>query len=151
MNAGAKDSWCNPRVMAVAIARWCLGILFLFLAVGKFRMGIQTFVNGMTRPFEKTWLPSVLLNIFGHVLPFWEITVGVFLVLGLFRNATLFATGVLLLCLTFGQVVLGQNVQIIFFNTAYTFMAAALLFLGDYDRWVLFPRPAQKATDKTQP
>jgi len=63
--------------------------------------------------------------------------------LGLFRNITLFVTGLLLIALTFGQIVLGQP-QVVFFNTVYVFLAAALLFVGRFDYWVIFPRPGAR-------
>lgn len=134
-----SSKWCDPRAMAVALGRWVIGILFLFFGIGKFTMGVGIFAKGMAQPFEKTWLPPILLNTFGHVLPFCEVILGALLILGLFRNATLFVTGLLLIVLTFGQVLLGQA-QVVFFNTIYTFLVAALLFLADYDRWVIFPR-----------
>ena len=130
---------CDPRAMAIALGRWVMGILFLFFGIGKFTMGVGNFARGMAQPFEKTWLPPILLNAFGYVLPFCEVILGALLILGLFRNATLFATGLLLIALTFGQVLLGQA-QVVFFNTTYTFLVAGLLFLADYDCWVLFPR-----------
>ena len=116
-------------------------------------MGVGNFADMMVKSFEKSWLPPGLVSVFDHVLPFWEVIVGALLLLGLFRNAALFATGVLLIILTFGQVVLGQadvvfnnvyNVGYTFFavfnNVGFTFMVAALLYLADYDQWVLFPR-----------
>ena len=141
-----SNPWCDPRARALALARWVMGILFLFFGIGKFTMGVGNFARGMAQPFEKTWLPPILLNTFGHILPFCEVILGALLILGLFRNVTLFATGLLLIALTFGQVLLGQA-QVVFFNTTYTFLVAALLFLADYDRLVLFPR---QRTDKSQ-
>ncbi len=148
MSNAADCRACYPQAAAVALGRWCLGLIFLFFGIGKLA-DVVGFAANLVKQFEKTWLPPLLLNIFGHVLPFWETIVGTLLILGIFRNVTLSATGVLLLVLTFGQIVLGQP-QVVFFNTVYTFLAAGLLFLERYDRWVLFPR-AQTAIERTQP
>jgi len=129
---------CDPRAAAVALGRWVLGILFLFFGIAKLA-NVSGFAEGLGRQFEKTFLPAVLVSIFGYVLPFIEATLGVLLLSGLFRNIALFATGALLILLTFGQVLLGQP-QVVFFNTSYVFMTALLLFLSEYDLWVLFPR-----------
>ncbi len=130
---------CDPRAAATALGRWCLGIVFLFFGIAKFAGGVTGFARHLSTEYQKSWLPAPLVSGFGHLLPFLEVLLGVFLLLGLFRNATLFATGVLLIILTFGQVVAGQG-QTVFFNTCYVFLAGALLFVHDYDTWVLFPR-----------
>src|SRR5713226_6757292 len=122
---------CSPRAAAVALGRWCLGLIFLFFGLPKLH-DLAGFAQHLAEQFQKTWLPPALVSTFGYVLPFAEVGLGALLLLGLFRNVVLFATGLLLVSLTFGQILQGQA-QIVFFNTGYTFMTAALLFLGDYD------------------
>ncbi len=146
MDETTSCNCCEPRAAAVALARWCLGMLFLFFGIGKLMMGVGQFVGMMSQPFEKTWLPLRLVQVFGHILPFAELILGALLLLGLFRNVALFCTGILLLVLTFGQVVLGAP-QVVFFNTSYLFMTAAVLFLTNWDKWVLFPRCASRLQD----
>ncbi len=118
-----------------------MGLIFLFFGIGKLA-NVPGFAGHLAQQFEKTWLPAGLVNGFGHALPFMETILGALLILGLFRNVVLFLTGLLLIALTFGQVVLGQA-QVVFFNTGYLFIAAAMLFLARWDHWVLFPRPRQ--------
>jgi Methylamine utilisation protein MauE len=153
-STGPCDRW-EPRALAVALGRWCLGMLFLFFGISKFVMGTGAFVTMMSQPFEKTWLPLGMVRTFGQVLPYAEVTLGAVLLLGIFRNVALFGTGVLLILLTFGQVVLGGG-EVIFFNTGYLFMTAAVLFLNHWDLWVLFPRrgklkPAEPAAPGSPP
>ncbi len=138
MNSDSACRCCSPRAAAVALGRWCLGVMFFFASLSKFQMGLANFWNYMAQQFEKTWLPGVLLTIFSHVLPFAELALGVMLLLGLIRNVALFGAGVLLILLTFGQVLLAHP-DTVFANTCYVFMAALLLFLAEHDRWVLFP------------
>jgi thiosulfate dehydrogenase [quinone] large subunit len=140
----------GPKAAAVALGRWVLGIIFLFAGIGKFAGGYQNFIDGMTKQFEKTWLPSWLLAPFNHVLPFAEVLLGVLLILGIARNVTLFATGLLLLTLTFGQILLGQP-PVVFYNFIYTTVAAALLFLHEHDRWTLIPWCGNKEASSMNP
>lgn len=118
--------------------------MFLFFGIGKLS-NVSGFAEGLAKQFEKTWLPAPLLGVFGHALPFLETILGALLLLGLFRNATLFATGLLLLVLTFGQIVLMQG-QVVFTNAVYVFMTAAVLFLARFDYWVIFPGPESCAS-----
>src|SRR5439155_20342944 len=98
--------------------------------------------NNLAQQYQRPWLARLRGSRFARVLPCWEVIVGALLLLGLFRNSGLFATGVLLILLVFGQAVAG-NGAVVFYNTGYLFMTAAVLFLGDYDDWVLFPRPLE--------
>lgn len=150
MNSKPVCDCRDPRVAAVALVRWCLGVLFLFFGLSKFILGPSQFVGFMSQPFEKTWLPLGMVKTFGHILPYAEVILGGMLLLGLFRNVALFCTGILLIILTFGQVVLGAG-QVIFFNTGYLFMTAAVLFLHNWDAWVLFPRRAKQPETKPPP
>lgn len=121
----------------------------MFLIFGMGKLGdANGFAEHLGQQFEKTWLPPALLSVFGHALPFLEVTAGALLLLGLFRNATLFATAVLLLVLTFGQIIL-MNAPVVFSNITYVFMTAAVLFLERFDTWVLYPRP--RVSDKALP
>jgi thiosulfate dehydrogenase (quinone) large subunit len=127
----------NPKTAAVALGRWALGILFLFNGVAKFP-DLPAFVHGylLTNRFEETWLPPVLVIPYGYVLPFLEVIFGVLLLLGMRRNLILFLTGLLLLTLIFGQIVLRQP-QVVFANMGYLFFTVAVLFLNREDRWVI--------------
>jgi len=137
-DSDCKSCCCCPQAAAVALGRWGLGLIFLLYGINKFKMGVENFAAGTTQKFENTILPLPLVSAFNHVLPFWEADVGVLLLLGLFRNATLFATAVLMISLTFGMAVLQQS-QVVSGNLIYLAITLALLFLADYDRWVLFP------------
>ncbi len=123
--------------MAVALGRWCFGVMFFFFGISKLGH-VRGFARFLTTQFEKAWLPAFLVTAFGYVLPFIETALGILLLTGLFRNTTLFATGVLLIVLTFGQIVLGQP-PVIFYNAVYVFMVATLLFLERFDQWVIRP------------
>jgi thiosulfate dehydrogenase [quinone] large subunit len=136
MNANCCQ--CDGRVCAVALGRWALGMMFFFAGIAKFP-NVAQFAGYITSQFEKTWLPNWLLLPYGYALPFLEVGLGALLILGLWRNAVLFTTGLLLISLAFGQMLL-QKVESVY-NMMYVFMAVSVLFLDRYDRWVLGPKP----------
>src|SRR3954470_16022557 len=106
MKTRSEQGGCDPRAAAVALGRWCLGIIFLFSGLGKFlgEGGPGVFAQGLIKQFEKAWLPPFLLVPFSHALPYFEVGLGILLILGLGRDVVLFVTGLLLMALTFGQV-----------------------------------------------
>ena len=137
---------CDPRTCAVALARWCLGMILLLAGIGKLP-DVSGFVqNGIVGPFAKTWLPKWLLLPYGYALPFVETILGVWLILGVARNVALFIAGLLFLSLTFGQVLLGQP-AVVFNNMVYTFFAAGVLFLDPYDRWICCGRKSEQPSN----
>jgi hypothetical protein len=95
------------------------------------------FVTGYLVPaFEKSFLPPQLVMMYGYALPFAETILGVLLILGFCRTATLFATGLLLLSLAFGQMLI-QGHAIVANIMLYILMTAIALFCGKYDCWIL--------------
>ena len=130
----AKCCQCDARACGVALARWVIGVVLLFAGIAKLP-NISGTANYITSQFEKTWLPKALLVPYAYALPFVETALGVLLILGIARNAVLFVTGLLFITLTFGQILLQQ--PIVFQNTMYTVVTAAILFAEQYDRCVL--------------
>jgi thiosulfate dehydrogenase (quinone) large subunit len=130
----AKCCGCDARACAVALARWVIGVVLLFAGIAKLG-NVSGFAGHITTEFAKTWLPKALLVPYAYALPFAEVGLGALLLLGIARNAVLFITGLLFISLTFGQVLLGQ--PIVFQNTMYTVVTAAILFADAHDRCVL--------------
>lgn len=124
----------DPKSMAPALIRWSLGMLFLVAGINK--LGNPAgFVYGYLAPaFEKTFLPAGLVNAYGHALPYVETAIGVLLILGLFRTFALLLTGVTLISLAFGQILLQQQgtVANIFL---YILMTAVALAMSKHDVW----------------
>ena len=126
----------DPKTAAPALIRWGLGMLFLVGGIAKVTM-LNGFVHGYLAPaFEKTFLPGWLVIAYGYALPFVELALGALLLLGLYRVAALFVTGLTLLSLAFGQMLVQQHATVanIFL---YLFLTAVALFLNEYDRWAL--------------
>jgi thiosulfate dehydrogenase [quinone] large subunit len=135
---------CNPKNAAPALIRWALGLLMLTGGVSKLQ-GMGGFVNGYLIPsFEKTFLPGWMIAGYGYALPVVETLLGLLLILGLCRTGTLLLTGLTLVSLAFGQMLIQGHATVanIFI---YVLMTATALWMGDEDRWTLGNRcPCRK-------
>ncbi|HYG79971.1 MAG TPA: DoxX family protein [Pyrinomonadaceae bacterium] len=121
----------NHREIAYALLRVTLGVIFLFYGIGKFMGGIGGFATGMEQRFAGK-LPSALVLPFAYALPFMEVTFGALIVLGLFNSIALVLSGLLLLALTFGTVMLGEAPTVAH-NLQYALVNFVLLWLADYN------------------
>jgi len=97
----------NNREVAYALARITYGVIFLFYGIGKFMGGVSNFVGGMNQQFSGK-LPAAMVMPFAYVIPFAETISGALILLGLFTRVGLTLSGLLLIGLTFGVVMLGQ-------------------------------------------
>jgi len=132
------------REVAYALLRVTLGLIFLFYGIGKFMGGISNFVGGMNQQFSGK-LPAVMVMPFAYFIPFAETISGALILLGLFTRAGLTLSGVLLVGLTFGLVMLGQA-QTVAHNLQYVLVNFVLLWLVDLNGFSLdwlFRRRAQ--------
>ncbi|HLD89091.1 MAG TPA: MauE/DoxX family redox-associated membrane protein [Candidatus Nanoarchaeia archaeon] len=134
----AGQSWitkicsADSKAYAVVLLRCGLGILFFFSGMQKFIGGYSKFVNSLVTTMSKSWLPEILVKIYAYALPFAEVVLGALLIIGLFRVLTLKVTGVLLISLAFGNVLIAnyQNVANIL---VYLVVGALALWLNEYD------------------
>lgn len=133
----------DGRTAGAALGRWALGLLFLVAGAAKFAGGVGGFVNGYLVPaFSKTFLPTWLLQGYGYALPTVETVLGVLLLLGICRNCTLLVTGLTLISLAFGQLLLQQATTIMAIFI-YIGLDVLLLSLDEHDTWRLFRKPAE--------
>ena len=121
----------NHREAAYALLRVTLGVIFLFYGIGKFMGGIGGFAEGMQQHFAGK-LPGALVLPFAYALPFMEVIIGALILLGLFNSIALVASGLLLLALTFGTVMLG-DAPTVAHNLQYALVNFVLLWLSDYN------------------
>lgn len=139
MQAGCE---CE-KAAGVALLRWGLGFMFLIAGLNKFggeagAAGVSAYLAGQ---FAETWLPALAVKPFAYVTPYAEVVLGGLLVLGLGRRFVAPLSGLFMLGLLFGVLVLaGQNDTYrptVFQNTVYTALFAALLMAGSWDRLTL--------------
>jgi len=112
-----------------------MGVIFLFYGVGKFIAGLTNFVGGMNQRFAGK-LPAAMVMPFAYVLPFCEVTSGLLILLGLFTRVGLTISGLLLIGLTFGTVMLG-DAPTVAHNLQYAMVNFVLLWLVDLNRYSL--------------
>jgi uncharacterized membrane protein YphA (DoxX/SURF4 family) len=95
------------RSLVSLLLRGGLGMMFLMLGLAKFE-GIKKgeYPASIISAFEKTKLPGIKL--FADVLPFAEVGLGCALIAGLLTTITATLSGVLLLHLLFGKLVLND-------------------------------------------
>lgn len=142
----------NHREAAYALLRVTLGIIFLFYGIGKFMGGVGNFATGMEQHFAGK-LPSVLVLPFAYALPFMEVLFGTLILLGLFNSIALVLSGLLLVALTFGTVMLG-DAPTVAHNLQYALVNFVLLWLIDYNGYSIDRlrrgRPSANTLDRTQ-
>lgn len=125
----------NSRETAYALARINYGVIFLFYGIGKFMGGLSNFVGGMNQQFSGK-LPAFMVMPFAYAIPFCETISGVLILLGLFTRLGLTLSGLLLIGLTFGVVMLGQA-QLVAHNLIYVLVNFVLLWFIDLNTFAI--------------
>ena len=125
----------NYRETAYMLLRVTAGVIFLFYGVTKFMNGLNGFVGGMTQRFAGK-LPAMMVIPFAYALPFGEVISGLLIVLGLFTRVGLLISGLLLIGLTFGTVMLGDAATVAH-NLQYALVNFGLFWLVDLNRYSL--------------
>jgi len=118
------DGKMNHRETAYALLRVTMGVIFLFYGVGT-----------MNQQFSGK-LPAFMVMPFAYAIPFAEVTAGLLILLGLFTRLGLIISGLLLIGLTFGMVILGQAPTVAH-NLQYALVNFVLLWLSDLNRYSL--------------
>jgi thiosulfate dehydrogenase [quinone] large subunit len=125
----------NNREAAYALLRITMGVIFLFYGIGKFMVGISAFAAGTNQHFAGK-LPSMIVLPFVYILPFGEVVAGLLILVGLFTRIGLMVSGLLLIGLTFGTVILGDPPTVAD-NLQYALVNFVLLWLVDLNRYSL--------------
>ena len=117
------------RETAYALMRITYGVIFLFYGIGKFRGGLANFVGGMNQQFSGK-LPAFMVMPFAYAIPFAESISGILILLGLLTRIGLTLSGLLLIGLTFGVVMLG-HADVVGHNLIYVLLNFVLLWFVD--------------------
>lgn len=125
------------RSLTCLVLRLALGMLFL--AAGWQKLEARKdgkYPEAMVKSFDGTILAEHMpkaLDLFAQTLPFAEVGIGAFLVVGLSTTIAAFAAGLLLLSLLFGLLLLAQtsgNMDKIPTHMIYVLLDAAILWLS---------------------
>src|ERR1051325_8923963 len=122
----------SERKVAYVLTRITYGVIFLFYGVGKFMGGLGNFVGGMNQQFSGK-LPAFMVMPFAYAIPFCETISGTLILFGLFTRVGLILSGLLLIGLTFGLVMLGPADKDAH-NLIYALANFGLLWFSDLDR-----------------
>ena len=134
----------NSREIAYALMRITYGVIFLFYGIGKFMGSLSNFVGGMNQQFSGK-LPAFMVMPFAYAIPFCETISGALILFGLFTRVGLTLSGLLLIGLTFGLVMLGQADKVAH-NLIYVLVNFVLLWFCDLNRLSLDGLFAKKQT-----
>jgi thiosulfate dehydrogenase (quinone) large subunit len=119
------------RNAAYVLMRAAFGMVFLFFGITKFTRGLSTFATGMRQRFAGK-LPMLIVVPFSRSLPFIEVLLGALILVGLFNSISLVFSGLLLILLTFGMVILGDTATVAN-NLIYVLINFILLYLSDHN------------------
>ena len=116
------------------ILRLAFVFLFLGATVENFVNGLDAMLTSFTEMFKDTWLPAPLVVLHARVIPWVEMVLTVWLLLGIRLKEAWIVTALTLISLAFGMVVLKQS-HIAANNFTYVFMACVGLYFSQYDKW----------------
>lgn len=92
----------NNSSLAYVLLRIAMGVNML--GHGLVRLPkLSAFAEGMIKGFEKSWLPASMVHLFGTVLPFLELTIGLLLIIGWQTRLACIAGSLLIITLLFGS------------------------------------------------
>jgi thiosulfate dehydrogenase [quinone] large subunit len=93
----------SDEALAYALLRLALGVNFFGHGFVRIVGGVGNFAAGLVKGFEKTLLPTALVQPFALALPWAEALLGVLLILGLWSRPVLVGGSLLMMALTFGS------------------------------------------------
>ncbi|HTU48992.1 MAG TPA: DoxX family protein [Acidobacteriaceae bacterium] len=126
----------NPtgRKLAYLLLRLTLGINILMHGLSRILSGLLPFAAGMVKQFASTSMPPTLVHAFAIALPWSELFIGIFILLGLWTRIALALGALEIVVLTFG-ISLTQNWSVAGLQLIYAVVYALLLGFGEYNRW----------------
>ena len=115
------------------------------LAVGTSMFGhglvripkLHGFSNWVMGQFTKSMLPNYLVESFSYFLPLAELTIGIFLLLGLFTRYALIAGGLIMIALIFGSSTIEEWGSIPSQLLHAAFFSVLLVFVDSYNSFAL--------------
>ena len=121
--------------IAYALLRAIFGVILVTTGTMKFIAGLSNFVGTMNQRFSGK-LPAAMVMPFAYAIPFCEVIAGTLILIGLFTRVGLTLSGLLLIGLTFGVVVLGDPTTVAH-NLQYALINFVLLTYVDLNRYSL--------------
>lgn len=100
----------DQRRWSVFLLRIFVGAILFTAGLGKFLdPGPFQFVNYILDQMSDTFLPGFLLSLYGYLLPWVELVLGVTLLVGLCRHTSFVLAALTFISLSVGQMLLGEG------------------------------------------
>ncbi len=95
----------DPYKFPAQVFRLAFGILFLFVGIKKFRMGIGEFAESLVTADTNMVkeFPHILLMAYGYILPFVQVGAGILLIINKYTFLAFQTLAVIYLTFIFGQ------------------------------------------------
>jgi len=126
----------NGRELAYLLLRLTLGINIFMHGLARILAGLSPFAAEMVKQFASTSMPPNFVHAFAIALPWSELFIGLFILLGLWTRTALALGALEIVVLTFG-ISLTQNWSVAGLQLIYAVVYAILLAFGEYNRWSL--------------
>ena len=101
---------------------------------------LDKFSHGVITEFQHSIMPEALVTAFAYALPFAELIIGLFLLVGLFTRHALVAGAIVMLLLIFGTTTIEQWNNLESQLVHLLFLAGLLPFVDEYNTWALDKR-----------
>jgi len=119
---------------ASVLLRLGIGALFFFAGVGKIGPGISATVDGFVAMFADTWIPTFMIVGYAGSIMIIELLLGVWLISGFKLKWAWIASGLLLISLALGMLVI-KKTDVAGTNFNYLLIAVIGLIVSQYDQW----------------
>jgi len=97
---------------------------------------LSVFSSGMVKAFGHSILPASVVQAFGYALPFLELLIGLFVIMGLFTRQALLTGFLVMMALIFGSSML-EDWQNVFVQMMYALYFVLLMLFLSYNRYSL--------------
>jgi len=120
---------------ASVILRLAIASLFIAAVVPKVKDGSKSMnatATGIQAMFKDTWLPQGMVAMHVHVMPYIEVIIPIWLIVGFRLKIGWIVTGLFLISLAFGMLV-AQKGDVAAHNYGYVLISAIGLYLSRFD------------------
>ena len=127
---------CCGEAWISLILRLSVASLFTVAAIAKFQAGLEVTAQHFVKVFEQTWLPSLLVKLQATLIPYVEVIIPIWLLLGFKLKAAWIFAAFMSLTLAFGMAVI-RGYGVAADNYFYVFLCCLGIYFSSYDRFSL--------------